>query len=280
MKKLIIILIVFTLITVGSTWILIKMKTDNINNLTSVTNTMQNTEIGETELILMPTETLAEKPTATIQKNKEKTIDLNAIYIGNNIDIETLKYDTEDPYRKMEIPQIKGLKNKSIEEQINKSIKNKCMETENLYNRVCANFSNVLSINNGCNYNFANGKELEFEDLFTKDADLKNIVRLAIYRGLVEKQRDEIDYYENRISQSEPYYDETDQTWYVDILYRDDEGNYTKTDRKEYAIPMSEYEIEKIVNKFLKSPNKKFYFTSNELVITINDKEYRNKIPW
>ena len=275
MKKLIIILIVFTLITVGSTWILIKMKTDNTSNLTSVTNTMQNTEIGETELILMPTETFAEKPTATIQKNKEKTIDLNAIYIGNNIDIETLKYDTEDPYRKMEIPQIKGLKNKSIEEQINKSIKNKCMESESLYNRVCANFSNVLSINNGCNYNFANGKELEFEDLFTKDADLKNIVRLAIYRGLVEKQRDEIDHYENRISQSEPYYDETDQTWYVDILYRDDEGNYTKTDRKEYAIPMSEYEIEKIVNKFLKSPNKKFYFTSNELVITINDKEYR-----
>ena len=46
-------------------------------------------------------------------------------------------------------------------------------------------------IRNKTNYNLVNGEEIKFEDLFTKDADLKNIVSRALYRALAETQRSE-----------------------------------------------------------------------------------------
>ena len=173
MKKLIIFVIVFAMVAIGITAGLIITKND-VNNDEMETENKQ--EIAETaELINEP---------------KEKTINLYGTYEQNNLKTEEIEYYVESEDKNIKILQIKGLKNKSVENKINNSLKEKAIEAINSNIELYANFSNVISSAYG-NYRLTDGEKIELEDLFTKDTDLRSIVRMALYRDLLQKQRDE-----------------------------------------------------------------------------------------
>ncbi len=86
----------------------------------------------------------------------EKTLDLYGTYNENDLIIESVPFASFNG-EMAEIPQIKGLKNKEIENKINKDIKNKMKKEidafEEKYSEVgyfnstdYANFSNIISL--------------------------------------------------------------------------------------------------------------------------------------
>lgn len=66
------------------------------------------------------------------------------------------------------------------------------------------------------------------------------------------------------------YYDNEKEAWYATYRERDEDENIKET-IKEYVPPLSEYEIEKLINKFLKQENKVFSFSPSKLEIEIDD---------
>ena len=179
-KIVLIVLVIFTLVSVSITYTLIKNSTSNV--------CQENTNGQE------------------ISFNQERGIDLYGTYNENDLLIEDLIETFSG--EKIKIPQVNGLKNKQIEYKINQEIYdicNKCIQdtTENIaeffeiYSAydVMANFSNIISINyylnvNGnmthiyLNYNLTTGEKLKLEDVFVKDADILEIVRNAFRENL------------------------------------------------------------------------------------------------
>lgn len=149
-----------------------------------------------------------------IQSN-EKGIDLYGTYDQNDLIINELK----ETYNglEIEIPQIDGLKNISIQNKINNDIKDRVYQAfdgktdirfANFYTR--ANFANVISISYyigientsehiPLNYNLIDGKRLKLEDLFVSDADLTEIVRNAFYLAMVQNNQYNNEYTDNGI---------------------------------------------------------------------------------
>lgn len=153
------------------------------------------------------------------KKYTEKLIEKNEIY-----DYETYKLT-------INYVQIEGLKNKTIEEKINKEIRDKVfsMYTKEEVNdnniqridiyAICqANYGNVLSIlitknlevknskgyndylwdeSESLNYNLKTGEYLEFEDLFTSDASIKNLLTQGAYDSLFHLYANNYDYDSN-----------------------------------------------------------------------------------
>ena len=128
---------------------------------------------------------------------------LNDYYDEN--DLKWTKLNYQDEYIDVEYYQISGLKNKTIEKQINEKIRKSALEQANAKydsqtkNKVkikqykMSSFANVISISNiESDYNLIDntyinidlntGKELKIEDLFTKDADILGIIRGSFYR--------------------------------------------------------------------------------------------------
>lgn len=212
MKKIIIvvlIILIFAGLSIGVTAYLIQSK-NNTNTPQNLANTINNNtpqnQINETN-------NKSNENNSTDEIN-EKTIDLIGTYSQNDLIIEEIAYDGTN--NELKIPQIKGLKDKKVQEKVNTHIKNsiygkiksvlensKESDISSWYS-IKANFSNVLSIyfhiysSRGnvkdivrLNYKLTDGENLKFEDLFKQDENLKDILRLAIYRGLAEKQRNE-----------------------------------------------------------------------------------------
>ena len=155
-------------------------------------------------------------------KSREEMYNINDIKItekkfheGNVIDKfndGTVQYRLEVNYI-----EIDGLKDKDLQKQINKRIKDTAMEMYTQKEvkddkireigvsvRVEANFENVLSMDiekqigykdeskdwdyeyQGLNINLIDGKDIAFEELFTKDAPIKNILNQVTYEELVQ----------------------------------------------------------------------------------------------
>lgn len=130
----------------------------------------------------------------------EQTIDLNATYDQNDLLVE----HTVEIHNgvEVEIPEIKGLRNTSVQDKINGDIYQRAVGAINNFGEVryanyytYANFANVISIgfymgNDDFNdriffnYNLVDGSRLKLEDLFVKDADVLAIVRSAFYNSL------------------------------------------------------------------------------------------------
>ena len=146
-------------------------------------------------------------------------IDIHSTYDENSLKmeemIEEINIQPENYIIPIKYLKIDGLKNEKIENQINKTIKDRTlgMITEEVINNirrsdveeietsyfVFANYSNVLSVKINLNFqengNFKNdeqylnfdlvtGKELKLEDLFTKNTYVNEIVSKAIYYDL------------------------------------------------------------------------------------------------
>lgn len=216
MKKIIIVVlitVIFAGLSIGVTAALIQSKNSINTSQKQINEINKNNEMNNSNNINNNTE----NNFININKPTEKTIDLSGTYSQNDLIIEEIAY--EGTNKKFKIPQINGLKNKKVQEKINIHIKNsiydkiksvlennKESEISSSYH-IRANFSNVLSVyfniwtvygSDGnvndtirLNYELIDGENLKFEDIFKQDEDLRGILRLAIYRGLAQKQRDE-----------------------------------------------------------------------------------------
>lgn len=153
----------------------------------------------------------------TNDENKAKDvqgIDLNGTYNQNDLiikEVEVTKEDVEIRYL-----QISGLKNKTIENQINKELEEvalnwykeeikKLDEVINVYVSMWnyANFADTISFeinyiakiddnsdnfyqgSKGLNYNLNTGEKIKVNQLFTSDAPIENILRRAAYYSFV-----------------------------------------------------------------------------------------------
>lgn len=132
----------------------------------------------------------------------ETGIDLYGTYDQNDLLITEITQDYNDT--EVKIPQLDGLKNAGIQNEINKDIYSRAMALVKKYPAInyanyytYASFANVISIsfhvgfdeppyaeNIYFNYNLVDGSVLMLEDLFRKDTDLLNIVRSAVYREM------------------------------------------------------------------------------------------------
>ena len=147
-------------------------------------------------------------------------IDLNGTYNQNNLEIEEKSLSLEQ----IEIRyfQISGLKNKEIENKINKEIEQKALncykEKVKDLNEVInvqvimkntANFANTVSFElsyyakidddddgfyqgtQGLNYDLNTGEKITIDKFFTSDAPIENVLRKSTYYSLVENCSEE-----------------------------------------------------------------------------------------
>lgn len=193
-KAKIIFVVIFSLICIIATTILVMYKNIEIE------------EIQETE-----------NPEQIISNDKEKDvagIDLNGTYNQNDLIIEEKAITKE----KVEIRyfQISGLKNKNVETKINKEIEHMALnwykeeidnfdEVINAYVSMwnSANFANTISFSisyvakidddgdgfyqgeKGLNFDLNTGEKIAFEDLFTPDAPMEDMLRKSTYYSLI-----------------------------------------------------------------------------------------------
>lgn len=158
-----------------------------------------------------------------IDFNDIKRVNLSDTFKCNNLDIKYETYEYGDEfyeitgysYRKISINyfQISGLKDKEIENKINKLIEEKItnllppeeVKSDEISRIIInlwdyGNYSNLLSsyinkyieytdgtskdIQYGMNINLITGEEIAFEDLFTPDASIKNIITQSAYNSI------------------------------------------------------------------------------------------------
>lgn len=128
---------------------------------------------------------------------EEAGIDLNGFYDENDLVINEIREDTEDVF--ISYPQIDGLKNAETETAVNDLIRSEAERLKQqdidaggnlryLSYNVSGSFGNTLSVGlySGheqvyLNFNLNDGTQLQLEDLFTRDADLQNMVHTAFY---------------------------------------------------------------------------------------------------
>ncbi len=242
--KVIIFMITFVLICATGTYFSIKY----VNDKKDISNS--NNIVQETLPI--------DKYNSDLPDNSYFGITLGDKYVKNNIELKEISYTD---YVKVEYYQISGLKDKQIEEKINKEIKNaieqKVQESKKNKNKydintsIHANYSNVISMciyDNGdniyLNYDLTTGNKLEIKDLFINNCDdvvIKKIKQQAM-RNWVEKQ-----YYET--------------------------GNYNEqTDTYTYDLSGMEQYLLDIVNEYTQnSENIKFSFTQDSISVYLND---------
>lgn len=273
MKKIIICIIIFAILAIGFTAIMINIKTKNvgfINKTTSSENKEQNTSFNV----------------------EEKTIDLYSTYDENDIQIYDITIDIEDVEEPIRVKQIKGLKNKDVESNINNKIKEKAItnlasidksvEKLTFYSSVEGNFGNILSLNSMVQYRIddkyysygytdtyelVNGNELKIEDVFSKKTNLDILIKKFIYKQMA---RDDKGSYLFGGQHSEPYYDSEQGIWLA--TYYIDEYNGNNGERKgevrEYIPAFSDYEIEKMTKQII--ANKNSFFSISPEYIFLN----------
>lgn len=264
-KKVVIFLIIFTIICAGITSGLIYVEN----------STTKETVEGKKETII---------PDGFGVKS------LNDKYKFNSLEIEEIKYtegtEIVDEWgyskfsKEVEYIKIKGLKNKEIENSINEEIKNVSIELAQKeygydYNRVTAtiwaNFSNVLSINIHrysydeeyneeknenisediyLNYNLTTGEKLKFKDIFTNDANLKNIISQSAYKSLAWKYLGT---------------DEDDPLW----------GDMDKIEN-----PNIEEQVAELIYEFESQDDFEFCFTSEYAYVNIADKTIKIELAY
>ena len=109
-------------------------------------------------------------------------------YDENDLVVEKVNENKVNYYK------ISGLKNKEIENKINKEIEEKCKSlltpSGEVYSYVTANFGNILSVS--CtdkgttyfNYDLTTGNQLKLEDLFTNNANMYAILASAFNNSI------------------------------------------------------------------------------------------------
>ena len=293
MKKLFLCIFVFAVISFCITGILIKQK--NYNNLTD--KQKENNNISDEVKEENNISGNVNDENNNVLQVKEKTIDLNGTYDQNDLKIEEVSEYNKIIGSDIKYPQISGLKNKEVEKKVNEDIKLKVnnkfekvykennINNINSYMSIKSNFANVISISIDfgyllndkynheyicLNYELINGESLKFEDLFVQNVDLNSIVRRVLYRSINQVEAWNMDVYDIE-------FDKEKSEWTAMTWKQDENGN--GYDEKDIYIPkLNEYEIYKLMNKFMKSEDKQFSFTPAELELKIEDSEHTHLI--
>lgn len=281
MKKIFTGVVIFAIVSVLVTGALINIKNKKINADDALSGDKPSGVTDETENI------------------SEKTIDLNGTYNENDLIIEekiveTLKVDGEDV--EIKIPQINGLKNKTVENKVNTDIRNRISEiigkfasnsevkNINSYYTIIGNFSNVIS---GywhvryedtseheeevyINYELVNGERLKLEDFFIKDMDFNTLIRKMVYKEIARGAHEGEMY-------SGMYYDKEKQAWMME--YYGEIGENGVFERFVEATPhRTEEYLNKLMKRFMKEKEKDFYFSPTKICIKLDDEGYYNYI--
>ncbi len=268
MKKIIFITLAIITIIIGTTGVL-------------VTRLKSDLKQGNIGITVVDKEDNLESDNKTENISKEKTLDLYGTYNQNDLLIIDKEIENELFEEPIKLKQISGLKDKDVENKINTDIEQKVLEiveqfySENdLYDRYIyinenANFANVLSLSGhvsgidkeskhisksfGFNYNLIDGEEIEFKDLFVKDADIQTMIRSALYK-IVEKNQD-------------AFYDEELGKW-MQTRWEYDEETYECYEVTEDYVPyFTDNEIRKIVQKFVNDTEVEFCFTTAQVQV-------------
>lgn len=268
MKKLFIGIVIFAVISVLVTGVLINIKNKNLDEDNSISSGDKTTD-----LII------------NVEEEPEKTIDLCGTYNENDLIVEdvkeTFRLANEDV--EIEIPKIRGLKNKTVEDKVNNDIKNRISEfisklpdnSKAKYLRlnytITGNFSNVLSgycnisyqynyEDIALNYELVNGERLKLEDLFVKDMDINTLIRKMVYKEMARHTF-------GGESVSDIYYDEKTQAWLRE--YYDYEEYKTKIIEDEAYV--TENDLNKMMKEFMKKEEKIFYYSPTKIYIKLDD---------
>jgi len=236
-KKTIIFLIVFSIICIGITVVAIFYKKSNTNII------ITNNEIEEEQVADEKEKQKEFEQDESGVENLLQTYNCNdlGIAIQYYSDYETYIQNEKSVYVPLTVNglEIRGLKDKEIEEKINNKIKEKAFELLEEYKKYtedpnvesievnaycCSNFSNVLSIKLesgisykeydnenvypektiGLNYNLVTGEKIEFKDLFTNTASVKSILNEIAYSNFIyEYQYDEDGNYTEDLSKAD-----------------------------------------------------------------------------
>ena len=274
MKKLFIGIVIFAVISVLVTGVLINIKNKNLNEDNSISSGDKTTD-----LII------------NVEEEPEKTIDLYGTYNENDLIVEDRKeiFRIANKDVEIEMPRIKGLKNKTVEDKVNDDIKNRIAKVINKFANnskvkyvslnytITSNFSNVLSgycdihydddKNNNesiaINYELVNGERLKFEDLFVKDMDFNTLIRKMVYK---EIERSTF----GGENSSSIYYDKKNQTWLRE--YYDYEEDKEKIIEDEPYV--TENDLNKIMKEFINDKEKNYYFSPTKLNVDLDYNDY------
>lgn len=274
-KKLIIFLIIFTIVAILITAGLIYLKNNNNNQNNILTD--ENEVVVEKEEIKLPDEShLAIKSVTELYSENYITIEVKELKYGKSKD------ENGDEVYKVNIsyPQISGLKNKTVQNKINTEIKEKVLsyydesvlkdkkiESVNIYANCDANYGDIISvgirkniyytekdadgytkydyISDGINFNLATGEEILFEEVFVNTANIDQIIQKYLYNALLEK----IKYNTENEEEQEEYIIDYNNADYSDL----------------------ENEMLKYMKIYRKEGVKSFYLTPKYLYFTIDD---------
>lgn len=272
-KGLIIFLIIFTIIAIFVTSGLICL--ENRKNVSAA----KNESVVETE------------ETKLFDESRLAINSITEFYSENPIEIEEkeIKYgkakneDGEEVYKvNITYPQISGLKNKTVQNKINKEIKNKVLSyyNENILNdnkidyftissKVEGNFGDVISVSidvyfglvedkniddtkyknirSGLNYRLDTGEQILFRDLFLNTTNMDNIIQKYVYNKLLEQIKYDTE-------------EEEDDAFVIDYLNAD----YTELENK----------ITSYIRQYRKEGIKYFFFTPRFAYFGIGDIEF------
>lgn len=279
MKKIILLIVIFTILAFGVTAGLINHKKSASSISSKNSGDTNQTDDNSVDL-------QEESP-------KEQTIDLYSTYDENDL-VLSQKSITVDGYDgEVNIPIVEGLKDKNIEKKLNKNIEDKAINLINKYLKqdgvtelkfyggdfFQANFANVISFRcsvsgkkdgekfsytSGFNFELVNGNEIKLEDFFVSNESMTTIVRMALYKMLarLENKGEEMYSYNNL------HYDSQKGAWLVEYSYY---GENSRSEIIEYVPELTDYEIEKEIKKYFKN-GEEFYFTPQSINIIFNDK--------
>ena len=282
-KKIIIFLIIFTIIAILITALLIshknKEKSQDILDMPQEENEIV-VENDKTELV--DESHLAIKSITELYSENSITIEEKEIKYGKVKD-----ENGEEVYKvNISYPQISGLKNKTVQDKINKEIKEKVLSYydesvlkdskivifgANGYVR--SNYGDVLSIEivegytkqekNGeenydyksysLNYRLDTGKQIVFNDLFINTANMDNIIQQALYKSLMDKIK---------------YSEESDSTEENEFLV-----DYANADYSELESEMLKY-----IKLYREKGPEYFYFIEDRIYLGISDIELEIKM--
>ncbi len=307
MKKLIVFLTIFGMIAVVATSTMIHVSNERMIHEETQTSTLTEpktpTEKVEKTNTVQESNISAEivEKTNTVQDSKEKTLDFYTTFDENDLVIEEKKETYPNATEGISYPQIHGLKNKEVENKINKDMEEKAKSFYSslvkadrtdyhftFYKYEYANFANVISLQ--CwgsyrdstsqyskgeslylNYELVNGNEIKLEDLFTKNTDIAVIANIGLTKAI---ENDEL--YRGFATGGDgyygtPYFDKQKGIWMVSH-YRYNEKTMKDEETIEEYVPLyTEYEKKKMVDRFVDNPNKMFHFNSSEVTFYMDD---------
>ena len=300
MKKALVIIFLFMILAVSFTCTMINIH--KMNNNSFEKNVESDVSLA-TPSVTIEENTIDDHYTSNYEflYDYEKTLTLNTICEVPAIKFIEEEFDFGNPFGKLKITQIRGLKDKKVELKINEDIKSRYVEFLKKYeqdktidwtNAKCyfetySMFSNVFSASTGfyltkennsnnhisfkINYELVNGERLHFDDLFLSSYDPKLIIAQAVYKAFEDSITyddfgpDDVPY--------EIYYDKEKNEWI---------GKYKKWDydlmdyaiSEELYVPQyTEYDLNKIINKVYNNykDSDDFAFYWNYLPVNIRE---------